>query len=188
VVGGGTKAFVVGEYWKEEVDEFEDAEDASEKTEPESEPLLEESESWDRRWKCSWGTIMGDTGDGSGEKAGIYSGAQKLGPCASWAYCTGEYGGVTGRLGEVEVNRGQRYIRSRKVAREILLVGSNSKTRLRMPFSSSEMGRMLFRKLRSLTYARKVESSREARFHGLRPQVRFTKMTPSDQTSLGAEA
>ncbi len=31
-----------------------------------------------------------------------------------------------------------------------------------------------------------MESSTEACFHGLRPQVRLTRMTPRDQTSLGA--
>lgn len=50
------------------------------------------------------------------------------------------------------------------------------------------MGKMVLRKLRSRVKALKVLSSRHARFHGLRPQVRFTKITPSDQTSFGAEA
>jgi hypothetical protein len=42
--------------------------------------------------------------------------------------------------------------------------------------------------LGSFMNARKVLSSKDARFQGLRPQVRLTKMTPRLHTSLGAEA
>lgn len=49
------------------------------------------------------------------------------------------------------------------------------------------MGRMVWRKVQSFKKALKVASSAEARFHGLRPQVKLTRMTPSDQTSFAAE-
>ena len=88
----------------------------------------------------------------------------------------------------VAVNLGQRMIKSRSSGMVILLTGLNSKMRLMMESSSGEMGRMVLRNLGSFMYARKVLSSKEARFHGLRPQVRFTRMTPRLHTSLGAEA
>jgi beta-phosphoglucomutase-like phosphatase (HAD superfamily) len=69
-----------------------------------------------------------------------------------------------------------------------LLAGLKSKMRLRMASSSREMGRMVLRNLGSFIKARKVLSSEEARFQGLRPQVRLTKITPRLQMSLGAEA
>jgi hypothetical protein len=68
------------------------------------------------------------------------------------------------------------------------LAGLNSKMRLRIASSSKEMGRMLLRNLGSFMNARKVLSSKEARFQGLRPHVRLTRMTPRLQTSFGAEA
>lgn len=60
--------------------------------------------------------------------------------------------------------------------------------RLRMESSSADNGRIDLRNLGSFIYARKVVSSKDARFHGFRPQVRFTRITPNDHTSLGAEA
>jgi hypothetical protein len=42
--------------------------------------------------------------------------------------------------------------------------------------------------LGSFMNARKVLSSKEARFQGLRPHVKFTRITPRLQISLGAEA
>lgn len=77
---------------------------------------------------------------------------------------------------------------SRSCSRVIRLWGSHSKTRRKIMLSSGEMGKMELRKLASDRKARKVESSVEAFFHGLRPQVKFTKMTPRLQTSFGAEA
>lgn len=65
--------------------------------------------------------------------------------------------------------------------------GSNSKMRVRMQLSSSEMGRIELKKVGSLMKALKVESSEQALFHGFRPQVKFTRMTPSDHTSFGAD-
>ena len=56
----------------------------------------------------------------------------------------------------------------------------------RMSFSSSDNGRMVFRKSGFLVKALYVESSVEACFHGLRPHVRLTRMTPRDHMSLGA--
>jgi len=53
---------------KDDVDEFDEVEEASEKTEPASEPLLaEESDSWERCWVRGsvWGKASGEMGDGS---------------------------------------------------------------------------------------------------------------------------
>jgi hypothetical protein len=86
------------------------------------------------------------------------------------------------------VNLGHRIIRSRSSGIVARRAGLNSKTRLRMLSSSGETGRMDRRNLGSFMYARNVLSSKEARFHGLRPQVRFTRMTPRLHTSLGADA
>jgi hypothetical protein len=79
-------------------------------------------------------------------------------------------------------------MRSRSSTREIRFVGSHSKMRLKITLSSGEMGKIELRNVGSFKKARKVESSDEAFFHGLRPQVRLTKMTPRLQTSLGAAA
>ena len=69
---------------------------------------------------------------------------------------------------------------------EIRSSGLRSKIIPRMSFSSSDKGNIVFKKLRFLVNARYVESSTEACFQGLRPQVRLTKITPRDQMSLGA--
>jgi hypothetical protein len=69
-----------------------------------------------------------------------------------------------------------------------LWAGLKSKMRLRIASSSREIGRIVLRNLGSFMKARKVLSSEEARFQGLRPQVRFTRMTPRLQMSLGPEA
>lgn len=68
----------------------------------------------------------------------------------------------------------------------ILFSGLLSKIIPSMLFNSSDNGKMVFRKFGSFLKARYVESSSEACFHGLRPQVRLTRMTPRDQTSFGA--
>lgn len=68
------------------------------------------------------------------------------------------------------------------------VVGSQSKTRRRIMSSSWLRGRMVLRNSGSLMKALKVASSREAFFQGFLPQVRLTRMTPSDQMSLGADA
>jgi hypothetical protein len=86
------------------------------------------------------------------------------------------------------VNPEQRMIISRISGMVALLAGLNSKILRRRASSSREMGRMERRNLGSFMNARKVLSSNEARFHGLRPQVRLTRMTPRLQMSLGAEA
>jgi len=57
-----------------------------------------------------------------------------------------------------------------------------------MESSSADKGKMVLRKDGSFKKARKVESSGEAFFQGLRPQVRFTRMTPKLQISFGADA
>ena len=112
--------------------------------------------------------------------------ASYTGPVQSIGLC----GGVTGwdGTGEKVVNLSQERIRSLSSGMVIRFDGSGSNIRLRMEFSSTERGRIDLRKLLSRRKARKVESSGQARFHGLRPQVRLTRMTPNDQTSLGADA
>jgi hypothetical protein len=88
----------------------------------------------------------------------------------------------------VAVKDEHRMIMSRISGIVALLAGLNSNMRLRTASSSSETGRMVLRNLGSFMKARKVLSSNEARFHGLRPHVRLTSMTPRLQTSLGADA
>lgn len=64
--------------------------------------------------------------------------------------------------------------------------GSRSKIRPRMSFSSSDNGNIVFKNSGFLVKALYVESSLDACFHGLRPHVRLTRITPRDQISLGA--
>lgn len=78
-------------------------------------------------------------------------------------------------------------MRSRSWDNVILLAGSGLKIMPKMSFSSSDTDRMVFKNPGSRMYARYVESSGEACFHGFLPHVRFTRMTPRDQTSLGAQ-
>lgn len=101
----------------------------------------------------------------------------------------GSLGGVGGRaLVERVVKLLHLRIRSRSSGIFILLRGSFSKMRLRMKSSSGDNGSIELKNLGLFRYARKVESSMDARFHGLRPQVRFTRMIPRLHTSLGPEA
>jgi hypothetical protein len=86
------------------------------------------------------------------------------------------------------VNVEQRRIISRSSGMVALLAGLNSKALRRITSSSMEIGRMDLKKFGSFIKARKVLSSNDARFQGLRPQVRLTRMTPRLQMSLGAEA
>lgn len=60
--------------------------------------------------------------------------------------------------------------------------------RRKIIFNSAEMGKIELKNMGSFKNARNVESSGEAFFQGLRPQVKLTRMTPRLQTSLGAEA
>lgn len=69
----------------------------------------------------------------------------------------------------------------------ILLAGLGVKIFLRMLFKSSVMGSIDFKNDGSRKYARYVESEQQASFHGFRPQVRFTRITPRLQMSLGAQ-
>lgn len=69
---------------------------------------------------------------------------------------------------------------------EIRCSGLRSKIFPRISFRSSDNGSIAFKKSRSRVNALYVESSHEACFHGLRPQVRLTRITPRDQISLGA--
>jgi len=82
----------------------------------------------------------------------------------------------------------QRKIISRSSGIVARFAGLKSKTLRRMASSSMEIGRMLLRNLGSFMKARKVLSSNDARFHGLRPHVKLTRITPRLQTSLGADA
>jgi hypothetical protein len=66
--------------------------------------------------------------------------------------------------------------------------GSHSNIRLRIESNSEERGKIDLRNLESFKYVLNVESEVEALFHGLRPHVRLTSMTPRDQMSLGPEA
>ena len=86
------------------------------------------------------------------------------------------------------VNLGQATMQALSSGRDILLVGSGSNTRWRMEFSPGDSGRIVLRNFRSFRYARYVLSDCDARFHGFRPQVRLTNMTPRDHTSFDAEA
>lgn len=54
--------------------------------------------------------------------------------------------------------------------------------------SSEDNGRMVLSMRGSFKYARNVLSDGEARFQGFRPHVRFTRITPRDQISLGADS
>jgi len=88
----------------------------------------------------------------------------------------------------VAVKVEQRRIISRSSGMVALLAALNSKALRRMASNSVEIGRMVLKNLGSFMKARKVLSSKDARFHGLRPHVKLTRMTPRLQTSLGAEA
>lgn len=99
------------------------------------------------------------------------------------------WSGVTGGVGgdiAGTVNWEQFKILFLSSGRVILCSGEGWKMRPRMSLSSSVNGRMVLRKLGSRAKARYVESWKEACFHGLRPQVRLTRITPSPQTSFGA--
>jgi hypothetical protein len=101
----------------------------------------------------------------------------------------GDWGGV-GRAGAVcsagPANVEHLAMHSLSSPMVILVSGVGSNILPRMLFSSSDKGKMVFKKSRFLVNARYVESSREACFHGLRPHVRLTRITPRDQMSLGA--
>lgn len=84
------------------------------------------------------------------------------------------------------VKRGQSTIKLRSSVIVIRLEGSRSKMRLKITTASVESGKIDWRKNGCFRYARNVESSKEARFQGLRPQVRLTRMTPRAHTSLAA--
>ena len=166
-----------------ETDEAADPADISENSEPSSElqgpdPLViwENCLSQVNGLSCTISTKIGSaqTSSGIGSICGMVLRSVKESSMA---------GGILG----CTVNRGQLRIRFRSSWMVILFSGSHSKIRLRIESSSGERGRMDVRKLGSLRYARKVASSVEARFQGLRPQVRLTRITPRDQTSFGAE-
>lgn len=97
-------------------------------------------------------------------------------------------GGVGGAKLERFVNLGHLRIRFLRSEILILLCGSHSKMRLRIESSSGDNGKMELRNFGFLRYALKVESSIDARFHGFRPQVRFTNMIPRLHTSFGPDA
>jgi len=96
---------------------------------------------------------------------------------------TGDCGGVANCGIEKFLQAMMRALSSKMVMR---FSGHGSKIMERISFRSSESGRIVFRKLRFLVKAVYVESSLEACFHGLRPHVRLTRITPRDQMSFGA--
>lgn len=100
------------------------------------------------------------------------------------ALVRGEDGGVGRDDGEEKLV--QLLIRCLSSPMVILFSGFRSKIRQRILFKSSDKGKMVFKNSESLVNALYVESSTEACFHGLRPQVRLTRITPRDQMSLGA--
>ena len=103
---------------------------------------------------------------------------------------SGEAGGVDSgmvAMGAGTVKRSHARIRSLSSASEMRWSGLRVKMLPRMSFNSSVKGRMVFRNSGDRVYARYVESSIEACFHGLRPQVRFTRITPRLHTSFGAQ-
>jgi hypothetical protein len=110
--------------------------------------------------------------DGSG-----YSGSQAAGQ--------GDRGGVGSCWGGAEKLEHWR-IRSLSWPMVILSSGLQAKIIPRMSLSSSDKGRIVFKKFGFLVKALYVVSSVDACFHGLRPHVRLTRITPRDQMSLGA--
>lgn len=96
----------------------------------------------------------------------------------------GDDGGVGREIGEEKL--AQLTIRCLSSPMVILFSGFLSKIRHRISFRSSDNGKMVFKNSESLENALYVESSTDACFHGLRPQVRLTRITPRDQMSLGA--
>lgn len=90
--------------------------------------------------------------------------------------------------GPLVVNLGQVKILYLSSGMVILLAGLVSKILRRIKSSSGDRGRIVLKKPGSLRKARKVLSLCDARFHGFRPQVKLTRMTPKDQMSLGADA
>ena len=85
------------------------------------------------------------------------------------------------------VSRRQSIMRCRSSGSLILLVASSSKIVLSISFNSFDIGRVLLMELRSFRYALKRGSPREARCHGFLAQVKFTRITPRLQISLGAQ-
>ncbi len=112
--------------------------------------------------------------------------SEKSDPSSDTDEGRGEVGGVGSCAGAVVEKLEQAMIRCLSSPMVIRSSGLRSNIRHRISFKSSDNGRMVFKKLASLVKALYVESSMEACFHGLRPQARFTRMTPRDQMSLGA--
>jgi hypothetical protein len=112
----------------------------------------------------------------------MVDGSGQAGSQAAWR---GDRGGVESCCGGAEKLEHWR-IRSLSWPIVILSSGLRAKIIPRMSFNSSDKGRMSFKKFGFLVKALYVESSADACFHGLRPQVRLTRITPRDQMSLGA--
>jgi hypothetical protein len=98
---------------------------------------------------------------------------EKIGDCGGVAICGAE-------------NDLQASMRAFSSPMVIRFSGLRSKIIPRMLLSSSDNGKMVFKKFGFLVKALYVESCVEASFHGLRPQVRLTRITPKDQMSFGA--
>ena len=100
---------------------------------------------------------------------------------------SGDVAGVEIAIAGASVNLVQLKILALSSGRVMRCSGLGVKIRLKMSLSSSERGKMVLRKPWLRVKARYVESSWDACFHGLRPQVRLTRTTPRLQTSLGAQ-
>lgn len=146
------------------------------------EDCLDLGENKDHCDAWSWNVAGGGDAGGDGGRAMF---AHSIASTYSYAG-TGGDGGSSWY--ELMVNRGHARMSSLSSERPIRFWGSHSKMRRKMSVSSGASGRIEPRKLGSFRNARKVESSGDAFFHGLRPQVKFTRMTPRLHTSLGADA
>jgi hypothetical protein len=158
VVGfGGQGLSDDGDSGTSEAVEVDPVKDPSEKIDP-----LSEREEVDEAYESS-------TGDDRGDWGGV------------------ERVGVVVKDGGGQANCRQWRMRSFRSRMEMRSSGLRSKIIPRISFSSSDNGKMVFKKSWFRVKALYVESSVEACFHGLRPQVRLTKITPRDQISLGAQ-
>ena len=171
-------------------------EDVVEQLEPEekTDPSSDGEDPSEEIVSCEYCAAMGWIGD---DGAGVYGEVEYCGEgvivfnivsySASATYWTSR-GGVGGAALERFVNLGHLRMRFLSSGILILLRASHSKMRLRMESSSGDSGKIELRNFGFLRYALKVESSIDARFHGFRPQVRFTNMIPRLHTSLAPDA
>lgn len=130
----------------------------------------------------SGGVAVPDMSDWNGDESTRLSGI-----CRSEQSETSDRGGLSIGPGPV-VKRGHARMAIFSSGSVIRLAASGSNTRCRIAFSPCDSGNIVLKNCRSFRYARYVLSVGAARFHGFRPQVRFTRITPRDQTSFGRDA